>query len=148
MTAALLPREHGAYGQITFPLLAALLGAGVSTSGLLMTAATVAGFLGHEPAAVLLGLRGARSKRDLARRATRWLGCAVTLGLAAGIGALLTMPSQVRWSLLGTVARFRGFRRSFRQHGSGQLSDFLRELAPRAGLVDSNQQPVRLTGST
>ena len=103
MTASLLPREHGAYGQITFPLLTALLGVGVSTSGLLIAAATVAGFLGHEPAAVLLGLRGVRSKRDLQQRAIRWLGCAVTLGLAAGIGVLLTMPPYIRWSLLVPV---------------------------------------------
>ena len=58
--SSLLPKEHGAYGQIAFPLATAFVVAGVSTAGLLLAAAVVAGFLAHEPAAVLLGLRGAR----------------------------------------------------------------------------------------
>ena len=52
----MLPREHGAYGQIAFPTLTAFLVSDVSVAGLLIAAAVVAGFLAHEPAAVLLGL--------------------------------------------------------------------------------------------
>jgi hypothetical protein len=50
----MLPKEHGAYGQIAFPILTAFLVSGVSVAGLLIAAAVVAGFLAHEPAAILL----------------------------------------------------------------------------------------------
>jgi hypothetical protein len=96
----LLPKEHGAYGQITFPVLTAFVVAGVSIGGLLMTAAVVAGFLAHEPASVLLGLRGPRAKRELRAGAIRWLvGCGAA-GAAAGAGAWLTISDATRWSLL------------------------------------------------
>jgi len=38
----MLPKEHGAYGQIAFPIVTAFLVAGVSTSGLLMATAVIA----------------------------------------------------------------------------------------------------------
>jgi hypothetical protein len=71
---SLLPKEHGAYGQIAVPLITAFLVAGVSTTGLLIATAVSAGFLAHEPASVLTGARGTRAKRDLRQPALRWLG--------------------------------------------------------------------------
>ena len=96
---SLWPKEHGAYGQITFPLVAALAVAGVSAGGLLIATATIAGFLAHEPALVVLGLRGPRAKRELRRHAVLWLGCCLVAGVVAGIGALLAMPPPARWSI-------------------------------------------------
>jgi YwiC-like protein len=96
---SLLPKEHGAYGQITFPLVTAFAVAGVSTAGLLFAAAVVAGFLAHEPGAVLLGLRGGRASRELRRPALRWLAFCLTIGAAAGTGALLTTDPAARWSI-------------------------------------------------
>jgi hypothetical protein len=93
------PKEHGAYGQIAFPMAAAFLAAGVSAGGLLIAVAAVAGFLGHEPAAVLLGARGPRAARAQRLRATRWLTSAALVVVAAGTGAVLAMPPSVRWSL-------------------------------------------------
>src|SRR5688572_12248058 len=52
--ATMLPREHGAYGQVAFPILTAFLVSDITVAGLLIAAAVVAGFLAHEPAAVLL----------------------------------------------------------------------------------------------
>lgn len=95
---SLFPKEHGAYGQISFPLIAAFAVAGLSRGGLLLATAMIAGFLAHEPSLVLLGLRGPRTKRELGARATRWLGCCLVAGLAAGTAGLLAMPSSVRWS--------------------------------------------------
>jgi hypothetical protein len=100
----MFPKEHGAYGQITFPLVTAFLVAGLSAGGLLVAAAVVAGFLAHEPASVLLGSRGARAKRELQQAAIRWLGCAAVIGLAAGAAAFLTMPPAARWSLAVPLA--------------------------------------------
>jgi len=65
----LLPKEHGAYGQLALPIVTALSATAVSTPGLFLTASAVAGFLAHEPASILLGLRGSRVKRELRKTA-------------------------------------------------------------------------------
>ena len=100
----MLPKEHGAYGQIAFPIVTAFLVAGVSTSGLLMATAVIAGFLAHEPAAILLGMRGTRAKREWWSRAIRWLGCTLVVGVAAGAGALFLVDTPARWSILVPLA--------------------------------------------
>jgi hypothetical protein len=94
---SLWPREHGAYGQITFPLVAALAVTGVSFGGLALTTATVAGFLAHEPALVLLGFRGPRARRELWNQAVLRLGCYALIVAAAGIAAMLGMHAAARW---------------------------------------------------
>ena len=86
---SLLPKEHGAYGQISFPLVAAFAVGGVSAGGLLIASALIAGFLAHEPALVMLGLRGPRAKRELWNRAAVWLVCSLLIGGAAAIGAAI-----------------------------------------------------------
>jgi hypothetical protein len=101
---SLLPKEHGAYGQITFPLLTAFLVAGVSTTGLLVATAVLAAFLAHEPASVLIGARGARVKRDLRQRAILWLVCTVVIAIVAGVGAWLTIQPALRWSIIVPIA--------------------------------------------
>lgn len=94
-----LPREHGAYGQIAFPLAAAFLVAGVSPAGLLLAVAVVASFLAHEPAAIVLGQRGRRARHELAEVASRWLVGCLVIAAAAAIFAALTMDSGARWTL-------------------------------------------------
>jgi hypothetical protein len=96
---SLFPKEHGAYGQIAFPLIAAFAVAGASLAGLLFATAVIAGFLAHEPALVVLGYRGPRVKRELWHSAGRWFACWVLLGAAAAVGALLTIDRSVRWSV-------------------------------------------------
>jgi hypothetical protein len=97
---ALLPREHGAYGQLALPLITALAVAGLSTAGLLMALSAGAAFVAHEPAAVLLGLRGARASQDLRATAVRWLVACALVTLVAGAMAVLTMDRQARWSVV------------------------------------------------
>jgi hypothetical protein len=101
---SLLPKEHGAYGQIAFPILTTFLVAGVSTGGLLIATAVIAGFLAHEPAAILLGIRGPRAKREWWSQAVKWLGCTVAVGVAAGAGALYLVDVPARWSILVPLA--------------------------------------------
>jgi hypothetical protein len=96
---SLLPKEHGAYGQITFPLATAFIVAGVSPAGLLFAAAVVAVFLAHEPAAVLLGSRGGRVRRQMYEGAVQWLTSCLIVGTVAGAGALLTIAPAARWSI-------------------------------------------------
>jgi hypothetical protein len=96
---ALLPHEHGAYGQIAFPLITALVVAGVSIAGLLLAVAVIAGFLAHEPAAILMGLRGSRVKRELNQSATRWLAVWLALVGGAGLATAVMIDPSARWSL-------------------------------------------------
>jgi hypothetical protein len=79
MGRVLLPKEHGAYGQLAFPLITALIVAGLSVAGALLTVAVVAAFLAHEPAAVVLDQRGARARRELGGSAIRWLAVALAV---------------------------------------------------------------------
>jgi hypothetical protein len=96
----MVPKEHGAYGQMAFPLLTALAVAGPSSGGLLIIVAVVAGFFAHEPAAVLLGSRGTRARRERSREAMIWLLLCVLGGVAAAAGVWLTLPPDVRPALL------------------------------------------------
>ena len=95
----LFPREHGAYGQVAFPLIAAFGVAGPSTSGVLIAVTVIAAFLAHEPALVLLGYRGPRAKRDLRTRASRWCALSLLVALATAVGAALAIERGARWSL-------------------------------------------------
>jgi hypothetical protein len=68
-TSPLLPREHGAYAQLAFPLLTGLALAVPNLSTLALGAAAVAFFLANESAAILLGVRGKRLKDQEGARA-------------------------------------------------------------------------------
>lgn len=96
---SLFPQEHGAYGQLTFPLIAAFGVAGASAGGISIAVAVIAGFLAHEPTLVLLGFRGPRAKRELRHRATRWLALSLVIAVVSGVGAALTIDAGARWSL-------------------------------------------------
>ena len=95
-----LPKEHGAYGQLTFPIATALLATGGSSTAGMLAFATVASFLAHEPAAIVLGLRGARAKRQDGAEAWRWMAGWLSIAIAAGSTALVTIPANARWSLV------------------------------------------------
>ena len=96
----MLPREHGAYGQVILPLVTAFGVAGLSAAGVLFATAVIASFLAHEPALVLLGLRGPRAKRELRGPAMRWLAASLVVGAAAASGALAVISPAVRWSVV------------------------------------------------
>lgn len=66
----LLPREHGAYGQLLLSLLSALALFGKPRlTSLLLCGAALLLFWAHEPLLLLLGHRGARPKRQLGKTA-------------------------------------------------------------------------------
>lgn len=100
----MFPKEHGAYGQLLFPLVTSLAVAGVSAPSLLLALAAAAAFVAHEPLVVLLGGRGVRARREERRRAARWLTAAGGIALGSGAAALWLMPAGSRWSLLLPLA--------------------------------------------
>ncbi len=88
----LLPREHGAYGQLLFPLLSALLIGHPAPGAYLLGGAAIAAFLAHESLLVVLGQRGGKARREQgsdARRSLALFGgfCAVT-----GLVSLVVLP--------------------------------------------------------
>jgi hypothetical protein len=88
----LLPREHGAYAQLGFPLLTALIYAGGHPGALGFMGAAIALFLAHEPMSIITGMRGIRIRDALSRAARKrlWLLAGVTL--VSLVLAALTAP--------------------------------------------------------
>ena len=93
----MLPREHGAYGQLLLPLATALAIADVHISAILTATAALAAFVAHEPRVVLLGGRGARAKREQRDRAIAWLGVSGSIAIVAGLAAIASAPPDTRW---------------------------------------------------
>jgi len=93
---SLLPREHGAYAAVAFPLITALsLGAPTAVQ-LLWIAGCVAVFLTHEPLLIILGERGRRSHTALGARARK---------VAYGLAAFALATGGLGWWLAAPAAR-------------------------------------------
>jgi len=93
---SLLPREHGAYAGIAFPLITALsLGAPTAVQ-LFWLAGCVAVFLAHEPLLIILGERGRRSHTALGTRARK---------VAYGLAAFALATGGLGWWLASPAAR-------------------------------------------
>ena len=93
----MLPREHGAYGQLLLPLATALAISGVHVSAILTAIAALAAFVAHEPLIVLLGGRGVRAQREQRRTAISWLAASSGIAIVAGLGAVVSAPPDKRW---------------------------------------------------
>jgi hypothetical protein len=91
----LTPREHGAYGQLLFPLAAALLAGHPAAGAMFLGLAAAAGFLAHEALLVVLGQRGPRARREQAGAARRSLFVFGTAFVAAGLASIFTLPRNV-----------------------------------------------------
>ena len=100
--ARLHPKEHGAYAILGVPLVTALLIVGLTPVTALLSIATVAGFLAHEPLLILIGVRGrlAREATPLAKRA---LVVRLTIATVCGAGALWLSEPLVRVGMLGCL---------------------------------------------
>jgi hypothetical protein len=100
----LFPREHGAYGQLGLPMLAALLAGRPSLVAALLIVSYTAGFIAHEPALVLLGQRGARARREQQAEARGTLAAVGGLAVLAGAAGFLLTPPPLRWTVLVPAA--------------------------------------------
>ena len=99
MGSWVFPHEHGAYGQLGFPIVAALAGGHATPAALALVVACAAAFVVYEPALILLGQRGARALRDSAAAAKRTLLAAGLVAAGGGILGILLLDSTVRWTV-------------------------------------------------
>ena len=98
------PKEHGTYGEVGFPLLAALVTGEPGAAAFALAIAALCAYLAHEPLLVLRGTRGERRKREQRGRALRWLlGWSAGAVLAAGAGRLWA-GSSTRLAVLVPLA--------------------------------------------
>ena len=100
----MMPREHGAYAQIAFPLVTALALGSPNATALLLLISIVAVFLLHEPLLVLTGARGGRVKREAEGQAWRTAAVLVVVALAVGGLGLWLAPREARLSALIPLA--------------------------------------------
>jgi len=97
----MLPREHGAYGQLLFPLVTTLAIGRPSPAAVAIAAVAMCFFLAHEPLLVLLGERGPRAARTERHRARRWMAL---LGAAAAGFAVVLVAFSTRTVQLALLA--------------------------------------------
>ncbi len=89
-----MPREHGAYAQLAFPLVTGLTLSWPSPAALLLAGAVVSFFLANEPVAILLGVRGPRLLDREGERARKRAGLLLAAGSVLGaLGLLLGWPA-------------------------------------------------------
>lgn len=98
-TGMLLPKEHGAYGQLTLPIVTALAAGGASLAGLMLITSAIAAFVGHESVSILLGHRGSRARREQGPQATRWSMASAAISTVAGAIAILTIDNGAHWAI-------------------------------------------------
>lgn len=88
MVRALLPREHGAYAEILLPLAAVMMAGEPRITSVLLAVVALAGFLAHEPIALLLGRRGMRARDEHRAASLSWLAVLAVVGSVCAAGAL------------------------------------------------------------
>jgi hypothetical protein len=95
----LIPREHGAYGQLAFPLATALALARPTPGAIALAIAGVAAFLSHESLLIVLGQRGGRAAREQRTEARRTLLLFGTIAVVGGVLAVVWLNPLARWAL-------------------------------------------------
>ena len=88
-----MPREHGAYAALGFPVVTALVHCRLVAAAWLIAAAAGVVFVAHESLLVILGSRGARVRKEYGRRARIQLSSLSLVALALALTALWRMPT-------------------------------------------------------
>ena len=140
----MIPREHGAYAELLFPIVTVLLGGSPTTSTWLLAVGAIACFLANEPLLVLVGQRGNRTKREESDRAKRALLLFSLVAIGAGVAGLLLATTAVQYAvsvplLLGVglvMLAIQGLERSMLGEGlaAATLSSIAIPLGLSAGL--------------
>lgn len=99
----MVPREHGAYAELLFPIATVLLGGSPTTTTWLFAIAAIAAFLANEPLLVLFGQRGTRMQREDSDRAKRALLVFALVAIGTGVAGLLITTRPVQYSVIGPL---------------------------------------------
>lgn len=100
----LMPREHGAYAEVVFPLLTALGLGRLGAAQLLLAVATIAVFLAHEPLLIVAGERGKRTLARLRERAQRAAAALLAFAIASGGLGWWSAPADARLAVFLPLA--------------------------------------------
>jgi hypothetical protein len=95
----MVPREHGAYAELLFPIVSVFLGGFLTTSTWLLAIGAIAAFLANEPLLVLVGQRGTRMKREESAHAKRALLIFLLVAFGAGGAGLVLAPTVVQYAV-------------------------------------------------
>ncbi len=136
----MIPREHGAYAELLFPIVTVFLGGAPTGSTWLLAIGAIAAFLANEPLLVLVGQRGTRTKREESDRAKRALMVFAMFALVAGVAGLVLAPRPAQLSVVlplllgGTLVMLaiQGLERSM--FGEGLAATALSSVAVPLGL--------------
>ena len=137
----MIPREHGAYAELLFPIVTVFLGGSPTMATWLLAVGAIAAFLANEPLLVLVGQRGTRLQRTDGERAKRALLIFVMFALLAGVAGILMAPRSAQLSVVlpallgGTLILLavQGLERSL--FGEGLAAAALSSIAVPLGLT-------------
>ncbi len=101
---SLWPKEHGAYAQLAIPLLTALAAGRPTLAAVAFVVSAASAFVAHEPAAVLLGIRGTRARREDGARARTWLAVSGAVAVATGGAGLLRAKLALPFAIAALAA--------------------------------------------
>lgn len=96
----MIPREHGAYAELAFPILAVLIGGVPASTTWLLAVAVVACFVANEPLLILTGHRGSRALRDQRSLAQLMLFAMALVAFVTGGTAIQLAPPLVGYLAL------------------------------------------------
>lgn len=92
----MIPREHGAYSELLFPMATVFLGGSPTMATFLLAIGAIGAFLANEPLLVLVGERGTRLQRTESGRAKRALLVFAIFGVSAGVAGIISAPQSAR----------------------------------------------------
>jgi hypothetical protein len=101
---SLLPREHGAYGQLGLPLVTGLALGRLTLAAVALVVGFAAAFVAHESLLVLVGHRGGRARREDGPRAGRHLAALASLAVGATVVGVRAGGRAVGLALLAPLA--------------------------------------------
>ena len=96
----MIPREHGAYAELLFPIATVFLGGSPTMATVWLAIATLAAFLANEPLLVLVGERGSRAQRADSARAKRALVVFAFFGVTAGVAGIVSASPSARIAVI------------------------------------------------
>ena len=146
----MVPREHGAYAELLFPMVTVFLGGLPTGSTWLLAIGAIGCFLANEPLLVLVGQRGTRMKREESGQAQRALLVFALVAAGAGLTGIAFAPRPAQLAVLLPVVlggglimmAMQGLERSM--FGEGLAATALSSIAVPLGLSAGLSLPVSL----